>query len=174
MRGWWGKAKAPTVEREPLAEEARKELATIRQWDLPTRTSFSVFLATLWRQFMDDLGGPTGFAQLPRDQQLSFFKSIYERRLFFGNEIDRLRHNRAEAPQVWDSIAQMYAARLLSYYLLAIIEEKEPWEKELTSQIDAFLEISGNSWGAFHAVETERNIPSSRVTKLKADRTGRR
>jgi len=167
MLGWWGKAKAPIVEREPLAEEARKELATIRLWDLPTR-SFSVFLATLWRHFMDDLGGPSGFAQSPRDRQLSFFKSIYERWLFFGDEIDRLRHGRAQAPQVWDAIAQMYAARLLSYYLLAIIEGKEPWEKELASQIDEFLEISGNSWGAFRAVETESNVPSSRLTKLKA------
>ena len=167
MLGWWGKGKPPIVEREPLVEEARKELATISQWDLPTRTSFSVFLASLWREFMDDFGGPTGFAQSPRDQQLSFFKSIYERWLFFGDQIDRLRHNRAEPPQVWDAIAQMYAARLLSYYLLAIFEGKEPWEKELASQLDEFLEVAGSSWGAFRAVEAESNVTSSVATKLK-------
>ena len=160
MLGWWGKAKPPIVEREPLAEEARKELVTIRQWDLPTRTSFSFFLAALWRQFVDDFGGPSGFAQLPRDQQISFFKWIYERWLFFGDEIDRLRHNNAEAPHVWDAIAQMYAARLLSYYLLAIIEGKKAWESELVSQLDEFLEGGGD---AFCAAEDENNVPSSRA-----------
>jgi hypothetical protein len=60
MFGWWGKVKPSIVDQEPLVEEAPKELATIRQWDLATRTSFSVFFSKLWRQFMDDFDGPSG------------------------------------------------------------------------------------------------------------------
>jgi hypothetical protein len=47
----------------------------------------------------------------------------------------------------------MYAARLLSYYLLTIIEGKQAWERELAPQLGDFLEAAGNSWDAFRAGE---------------------
>ena len=88
MFGLWGKATKPPIEDDnPLVAEARAELATIRQWDLPTRTTFSVFLATHWREFVDTFGGPDAFARVSRIQQLSFFKSIYEHWLFSATRL---------------------------------------------------------------------------------------
>ena len=166
MFGLWGKATKPPIEDDnPLVAEARAELATIRQWDLPTRTPFSVVLATHWREFVDTFGGPDAFARVSRIQQLSFFKSIYEHWLFFGDEIDRLRHSQAAPPQIWDAITQMYAARLLSYYLLSIIERKRPWEHELATQIDQFLEVAGHSWGAVRPLAPENNATSSQAPR---------
>lgn len=142
MFGLWGKATKPPIEDDnPLVAEARAELATIRQWDLPTRTTFSVFLATHRREFVDTFGGPDAFARVSRIQQLSFFKSIYEHWLFFGDEIDRLRHSQAAPPQIWDAITQMYAARLLSYYLLSIIERKRPWSMNSPPRSINFLRL---------------------------------
>jgi hypothetical protein len=146
--------------RELNIDEFKQETKFINDnWHPTSRLALCVFLATTWREFVNEVGGPSEFAKLPRSTQMQQFKKTLNKMLFWGQETDRLRTQNADN-LVMDAICQRLAHRYLGLYLAAIINADAESERLLANQLDAYLvEGWGISWGAFPVPGDETHFP---------------
>lgn len=165
MFSWLGtKKKRPELRaneaRELNIDEFKRETKFINDnWHPTSRLALCVFLATAWREFVNEVGGPSQFAELPRSRQMEHFKKTLRKMLFWQQETDRLRSQNAHN-QVMDAICQRLAHSFLSLYLGAIINANVESERLLADQLDVYLvEGWGISWGAFPVPGDETHFP---------------
>ena len=147
--------------RELNIDEFKQETKFINEkWHRTARVAFCVFLATAWREFVNEVGGPSQFAKLPRPIQMEHFKKALNKMELWGQETDRLRAQNSEQNQVMDAIGQRLAHKYLGLYLAAIINTDAESERLFADQLDVYLiEGWGISWGAFPMAGDEKHFP---------------
>jgi hypothetical protein len=152
--------------RELNIEEFKQETKFINDnWHPTNRLTLCVFLATAWREFVNKVGGPSEFAQLPRSIRMEHFKKILNQMLFWQQEADRLRTQGGDG-RTMDAICQRLAHHFLGPYLAAIINADAESECMLADQLDAYLvEGWGISWGAFPVAGDEAHFPIKEPSK---------
>jgi hypothetical protein len=146
--------------RELNIEEFKRETKFINDnWDPTNRLTLCAFLATAWREFLNEVEAPSGFAKLPRSTQMEHFKKILNKMLFWQHQTDRRRAQSVDG-QMMDAICQRLAHHFLGLYLAAIINADAESERMLANQLDAYLvEGWGISWGAFPVPGDETHFP---------------
>jgi hypothetical protein len=145
----WGKKKQDD-DRAALVKEAREMLGGMkRNWDVPTHMTFAVLLANVWREFELTHGSPGAFAKLPDNVKSAYVTALVQRSVQLHSELERLNTQRAAKGVLTDALCGWAAARLLSFYMLAVMTNDKEWETELGPVLDDYM-VKGykTSWGA--------------------------
>ena len=129
--------------------------------------TFSVFLANLWREFENKYGSPAAFARLPEDEQSQYVGTLIARSVQLNTQLEKLNKQRADKGTLTDALCQWAAARLMGFYLLAIIAYNREWESDLAGALDDYLTQGYKiSWGSFRLPGDDARPPQREIGPL--------
>jgi len=122
MFGWFRQKKPITTsDRDWTVTEFRKRRQQINSADQVAQMAFAIVTAMHWKAFLAQHGSPATFKQLPRDQQMDYFRNWIElcQRYVVKNDQEKL-----------------ISAEMISYYLAALINDDRNLETEAAAFLD--------------------------------------
>jgi hypothetical protein len=124
--------KRPSDDRDALIAEARNMLNALKlNCDTTTYVTFASKFANLWREFELAHGSRARFSELPGNVKHRYVDGLVQRSAQLRWELRKLDAQRAAKSTRTDALCSWAAARLLSFYLLAVMAGDKEWEAEL-------------------------------------------
>jgi hypothetical protein len=154
-------AETTMASRENIIADWRDQIEVVKRGCPETvKLTVAVFLATVWREFLNEHGSLTSFARNPKDQQFDYVERCKRKVSFCEEHIENLRSSQARDAHLVDAAAHYTAAAFVMYFFLATAMDDFDWEHELATELDELLICGwGMSWGGMRLSGDERHFP---------------
>ena len=163
---WWKKKeKQDNPDREILRQRDRDDLNIVeKKWPLQNRLLLGATLAFDWRVFLDQFGSVAEFQRLKRDVQMALLQKYLNFSTIQKREAGILRPTNSD--KSFESLCASVSARLMSSYLICIMEDDQEWEQELAPKLDRLLVIGWPiSFGTMPLPNDSKHFPMDDLAK---------